>query len=128
MANITVIELMSDPDFVEPVTLTRNTEVVGQDGMVTYTQQTFDILASIQSNTDNLIMEPDLARTSGAYEIITAFPLATTTNIEACDTVAWRGAQYVVTNVGRFGNWAGTAGHYEGVMTLKTISPASGAP
>jgi hypothetical protein len=128
MANVSVVELLFDPDFVEPVTLTRNTETVGQDGNVSYTTQTFDILASIQSNTDDLVMEPDLTRTSGSYEIITAFPLATTTNIESCDTVAWRGAQYVVTNVGRFGNWAGTAGHYEGVMTLKTISPASGPP
>jgi hypothetical protein len=128
MANITVVELLSDPDFVEPVVVVRNTETVGPDGMVSYTPQSFTILASIQSNTDTLVMEPDFARTSGSYEIITTFPLATASNLDKADTVLWRGCEYVVTAVGRFGNWAALAGHYEGVMTLKTISPSVGPP
>ena len=129
MALISVAELLSDPDFVDQVTVLRNVETVGDDGLVSYATQSIAILASIQAmGGDDLTVTPDLARTGGSYEVITTFPLATATDLNKADTVLWRGIEFVVTSIGRFGNFAGTAGHYEGVMEIKTISPPAGPP
>ena len=129
MANISVAELLLDADFVDAVTVLRQVEVVGSDGLVTYTTQSIPIVASIQAlGGDDLTVTPDLARTGGSYEVITTFPLATATNTSMADTVLWRGIQFIVTSIGRFGNFAGTAGHYEGVMEIRTISPPAGPP
>jgi hypothetical protein len=129
MANISVVENLFDPDFVDPVTVLRSVEVIGQDGRVTYQTQQFDILAYIGAMSgDDLTVTPDLARTGGSYEIITTFALATATDTNKADTVLWRGCEHVVTNVARFGNFANNAGHYEATMEIKTISPQAGPP
>jgi hypothetical protein len=129
MANISVAELLFDADFCDPCTVLRQVETVGSDGIVTYTTQSIPILASIQAmGGDDLMVTPDLARTGGSYEVITTFPLATATNSSKADTVLWRGIEFVVTSIGRFGNFANSAGHYEGVMEIKTISPPAGPP
>jgi hypothetical protein len=129
MANISVVELLSDPDFVDPVTVVRKIESVGNDGIAVYLTQTIPILASIQANSgDNLFTDPDRARAGGSYEVITSFPLAVATDTTSADTVLWRGSEFVVTSIARFGNFAGGAGHYEGTMEIKTISPPIGPP
>jgi hypothetical protein len=129
MANISVAELLFDPDFVDPCTVVRQVEVVGEDGIVTYQTQQIPILASIQAASgDDLEMTQDYARTSGTYEVITTFPLATATDTTSADTVLWRGCEHIVISIGRFGNFAGNAGHYEGLMTIKTVSPPVGPP
>ena len=79
---------------------------------------------SIQSASgDELLVTPDLARTGGTYEIITAFPLVTATDLHKADTVLWHDVEFVVISVGRFGNFGG---QWEGVMTIKDISPKAG--
>jgi hypothetical protein len=129
MALISVVELLSDPDFVDPVTVLRQVETVGSDGIVSYATQTINTFASIQAaGGDSLLVTPDLARTGGSYEVITTFPLATATDTCKADTVLWRGSEFVVTGVARFGNFAGLSGHYEGTMEIKTISPPIGPP
>ena len=126
MANISVVELLNDPDFVDPCTVLRNVETVGSDGIVSYELQTFQIFASIQAmGGDDLMVTPDLARTGGSYEVITTFPLATATDTSKADTVLWRGIEFVVTSVSNFLNFDD---QYEGVMEIKTLSPPAGAP
>jgi hypothetical protein len=121
MARISVRELLFDPDFVDPVLLLRQVETVGLDGIARYAVQPINILASVQSNDDTLEMTPDLTRTEGNYEIITTFPLAIVTDQTAPDVVLWLGALYRVISVGRFGNFATNAGHYEGIMRLTSV-------
>ena len=129
MAQISVIELLTDPDFCDLVTIIRSTETVGDDGVAVYTTQTVQVMASIQANSgDTLMMLPDASRTEGTWEIITTYPLATATDTTKADTVIWRGVEHVVTSIGRFGNFAGGFGHYEGVMELKKINAPVGAP
>jgi hypothetical protein len=124
MANISVSSLLLDPDFVDPVVVTRRVEVVGDDGVASYVEQTFDILASVQSmGGDNLFSDEDSSRTGGTYEVITTFPLATATDTTAADIVRWCGVDFVVTSIGRFGNFGG---QYEGTMEIRTVSPAVG--
>lgn len=129
MALITVAELLYDADFVDPCTVLRQVETVGDDGYVTYATQSIPIVASIQAaGGDSLTVLPELARTGGTYEVITTFPLATATDTNAADIVLWRGSEFVVTQIGRFGNFANNAGHFEGLMEIKTISPPAGPP
>jgi len=122
MANITVAELLFDADFVDPCVVRREIETVGDDGIAVHEEQRISILASIQAQSgDNLFMSPDLARTEGTYEVITTFPLLCATDTTAADIVEWDGQVFVVTSIGRFGNFAAGQGHYEGIMTLKSI-------
>lgn len=124
MANITVAELLLDPDFIDPCTVVRQMQVVDDDGIAVMTEQRIQIYASIQAASgDDLMMTPDLARTESTYEIITIFPLLTATDSTAADEVQWNGWRFTVINVGRFGNWAGNSGHYEGTMRLKPTVP-----
>lgn len=124
MANITVAELLLDPDFIDPCTVVRQVQVVDDDGIAVMTEHRIQIYASIQAASgDDLMMTPDLARTESTYEIITIFPLLTATDSTAADEVQWNGWRFTVINVGRFGNWAGNSGHYEGTMRLKPTVP-----
>jgi hypothetical protein len=126
MANISVTELLFDPDFCDPVTIIRSVETVGEDGVVRYEETSYTAMASIQpASGDDLSIEPDAARTGGSYDIITAFPLATATNLTKADTVIWRDSEFVVISIERFGNFGS---QYEGVMSIKTISPREGPP
>jgi hypothetical protein len=124
MANISVSELLFDPDFCDLVTIIRAVETVDEYGKVSYSMTEYEALASIQSaGGDELTMLPDLARTGGTYEITTCFPLCTATDLTKADTVIWRDSEFVVISVGRFDNFGD---QYEGVMTIKTISPRQG--
>ena len=126
MARISVTEVVNDPDFTDPVTVVRQQTTVGNDGLLVITEQQIQIYASIQSASgDDLLMTPDLARTESTYEIITTFPLLTATDSTAADEVIWSGWRFTVINVGRFGNWAGGAGHYEGTMRQKPTVPTA---
>lgn len=122
MANITVAELLVDPDFVDPCTVLRLMERVGQDGIAQRVVVPIQIIASIQSATgDNLLLLPEAARTHGTYECITRFPLNEATDTTAADIVVWQSMQFTVISVGRFGNFANGAGHYEAIMELKPV-------
>jgi|SRR3954463_9566752 galactose-6-phosphate isomerase len=121
MALISVVELLSDPDFVDPVTVLRETEVVGEDGIAERSLRRISILASVQSNSDRLDILPEATRTSASYDIITAFPLMEATDSTNADLVQWQGMEFIVTSVGRFGNFANGHGHYEGVMELREM-------
>ena len=124
MANISVSSLLLDPDFVDPVTVRRQVETVGDDGRVTYETRTFQILASIQSMSgDNLFNDVDRSRNHGSYEVITTFPLAVATDTTSADIVLWSGVEFIVTSIGRFGNFGG---QYEGTMEIMTVSPPVG--
>lgn len=124
MANISVSELLLDPDFCDAVTVIRSEEVVSEEGYVSYATRRINVIASVQSaGGDELTMTPDLARTGGTYEINTTFPLVTATDLNKADTVIWRDVEFVVIAVARFGNFGS---HYEGIMTIKSISPKAG--
>lgn len=127
MANISVVELLSDPDFCDPCTVLRQVQTVDQFGIAQVSVVSIPILASIQSASgDDLVMTADAARTSASYEIITTFLLLTASDATAADIVQWGGEEFTVIHVDRFGNFAGGLGHYEGVMALKPTVRQSG--
>ena len=122
MANITVAELLFDPDFVDPCVVMRMLETVGQDGIARRIVVPIQILASIQAaEGDAMVMTTDASRTTGVYECITTFPLNEPTETTAADEVLWQGMAFTVITVARFGNFAGNAGHYEAIMSLKPV-------
>ena len=126
MALISVSELLTDPDFVDPVTVFRQTMTVGSDGMATTTRQAIPIVASVQAMTgEELALLPDLARAEGTMELITTFPLAIATDTTLADEVLWGGQIYTVISIARFGNFGG---QYEAIISLKSTSGRIGPP
>jgi hypothetical protein len=126
MANIDV-SFVLDSDFCDPVVVSRWNETVGDDGRAIRVLEEINAYASIQASSgDNLFLSPDLARSEGTYECITIFPLAVATDTTAADEVTWKGETFVVTQIGRFGNYG--AGHYEGMLTLKSLTTKVGKP
>ena len=126
MANIDV-SMVLDGDFCDPIVVSRWTETVDDDGMAVRVLTKIDAFASIQANSgDTLFVDPNLARSEGTYECITIFPLAVATDTTAADEVTWKGETFVVTQIGRFGNYG--AGHYEGMLTLKSVTTKVGKP
>lgn len=124
MANISVAELLVDPDFVDSCTVLRQVTKVGDDGIAVTQPVSIAIVASIQAQGgDNLFTSPDLARTEGSYEIITTFPLVAATDATMADIVVWNGRQHRVVSIGRFGNFTQGFGHYEGVMEIVSLNP-----
>jgi hypothetical protein len=124
MANISVSELLFDPDFVDPVTVLREVLTVGDDGMGVYAPVQINIVASIQAASgDSLMMSPDMSRTESGYEIITTFPLLTASDATGADIVQWNGRQFRLISVARFDNFQTGFGHYEGMMELMSINP-----
>lgn len=121
MANLSVSELCFDADFVDPVTVLRQVETVGEDGVAERALESIPILASIQSNGDRLDLLPEASRTSGSYDCITAFALCEATETTAADIVLWQGMEFLVTSVSRFGNFAPGRGHYEAVMEMRPV-------
>jgi hypothetical protein len=129
MALISVVELTFDADFVDPVTVRRRVETVGDDGVAVYIIETHEILGSVQaSGGDDLSLQPDGARSSSTYEIITAFPLQVATERTNSDLVIWRDMTFQVMSVQRFGNFAAGEGHYEATMDMMPVSTTEGPP
>jgi hypothetical protein len=126
MANIDV-SMVLDGDFCDPIVVSRWTETVDDDGMAVRVLTKIDAFASIQANSgDNLFVDPNASRSEGTYECITIFPLAVATDTTAADEVTWKGEVFTVTQIGRFGNYG--AGHYEGMLTLKSVTTKVGKP
>jgi len=129
MALISVVELCFDADFVDPVTVIRRVETVGDDGIAVYVTETNQILGSVQaSGGDDLSLQPDGARSSSTYEIITAFPLQIATERTNADLVLWRGMTFQIMSVQRFGNFAAGGGHYEATMDMLPVATTEGPP
>jgi len=128
MAELSVTEVLLDPLFMDAVTVIRRAETVGDDGLSVITEQRIPIMASIQSNSENMDFQPDMSRVHGTWEVITTFPLCVETPTNAPDIVLWRGMEHIVTSIGRFGNFANGAGHYEGVMEIKPVTTTLGPP
>jgi hypothetical protein len=124
MANISVAELLLDPDFTDPVTVLRQVETVPDDGRGQFQQVPINIVASIQATGgDALFMTPDASRTESTYDILTTFPLVTATDATGADVIVWNGRQFRLITVARFDNFQNGFGHYEGVMELMSINP-----
>ena len=122
MAQLTVAELLVDPDFVDPATVLRQMEQVGADGIARRVIVPVQIIASIQASAgDSLLLTPESARTEATYECITTFPLNEATDGTAADEIVWQGMEFTVISVARFGNFANGFGHYEALMALKPV-------
>jgi hypothetical protein len=123
MALISVVELMFDADFVDPITVLRQQETVSDEGMGVITEVTYNAVASVQASSgDTLVALPDASRASSTYECITAFPLmAPSDETTNADIVIWRGMRFRVTSVAVFANFSNGAGHYEATMEMLPV-------
>lgn len=118
---IDVSELMTDPDFVQPVTIMRRTDTVGTDGLTIVLETAFPgVLASVQpAGGDTLALLPEALRVGGVLSIWTAFSLRQASGTALSDEVIWRGARYVVMTLTDWG--LPQNGFYEAALVRKEL-------
>lgn len=127
MANLDVTELMSDPDFVSPFTVTRQGQLIdsfGRRGVSsTRKQKIFGSIQPVSART--MEVQPNLTNVSGAIEIWTQFRLEGPSTTTEADTVTWNGNDYVVVNVESFTNFG--RGYVHAIAQLRDLLAASPA-
>ena len=126
MAQITVVEVVTDPDFLDPMTVVRRAGSVGEDGELTLETTQIPILASIQSaSSDGLVLLTDLQRAEGSIEVVTVFPLRGQGSQGPPDLILWRGRVWECKVIDNYRNFANGQGHVEAIATLTDLQAGS---
>lgn len=101
MPLLDVSEILTDPDFVDTaLSVTRNTQVVGSNGIAVNTPVTTPF-SGVVTNDDGDIMlrQADGTFVNGSIMIHTRFPLTSGMAGIDADIVTWRGRRFTVINV-----------------------------
>lgn len=107
MAGIDVTELLSDPDFCDTFTVTRDVETVGTNGRATIATTVFpSVVGVVTAGQGSMLKQfPELTRVEGAVMIHTTFELRAETAASKADRIEWRGNDYRVTMVNNWMNF-----------------------
>jgi hypothetical protein len=106
MALIDTSELMSDPDFIDSFTVTRQQQTIDQHGRTVGSAILTTAYGSLQAASGRAMeMLPDTVRISGAIEIYTKFRLEGPSETTQADLINWQGSIYIVQNVQPWTNW-----------------------
>jgi hypothetical protein len=104
MPLLDVAEVLLDPDFVDSLVCTRNTQTVSEKGLATDVQTSTPFYGVVTNNTGDLLMRlAEGSRISGSITVHSQFNLIAGADGIDADIVTWDGRQYTVTNVG---NWS----------------------
>lgn len=107
MPLLDVAEILLDPDFVDSLVCTRNTQTVGNDGIAVDAQNSTPFYGVVTNNTGDLLMRlAEGSRINGSITVHSQFLLQAGSDGLDADIVTWNGRRYTVTNVGdwsRFG-------------------------
>ena len=126
MALIDVSELLTDPDFVDPITAVRRTQTVGNDGIAVFTNATLPVtLASVQpGGKDALYRFPDLANPDEWIRVYCDVRLVAHSEAEGIygDMLTWKGGRYQVQTSDDWSNFG--AGYTKALARLIPV----GAP
>jgi hypothetical protein len=106
MANIDVTELLTDPDFVDDITIVRRTSAVNDDGINVITETQLKAVASVQSGDNDLVNRlPDGIRVSDTITIYTKTEIITSKTGGYPDIVIWNNQRHQVIGVTPWGNY-----------------------
>ncbi len=107
MPFLDVTEVLEDPDLADySLVCTRQTQVVGNDGLAVNTSTTIPFSGVVTSDTGDVLER--LAAGSyikGSITIHTKFILRDGQSGEDADLVKWQGRQYMVTDVNDYSAW-----------------------
>jgi hypothetical protein len=106
MPLLDVSSLLLDPDFAQPLTIERRTEVVGSNGRATITSQIvlpapYGVILPVDTAIGGNALErgPDEQHRGAALEVITRFRLQGPSPSFQPDVIVYEGNRYVITIV-----------------------------
>lgn len=99
MALLSVSELFSDPDFVDPVTIYRKTQTINEYGEGVYTEVKIETVASVQWG--GVVFNKHERGTHFDRDIVfyCRIPLYAMDSGSYCDEIEFSGRRYMVTEV-----------------------------
>lgn len=106
VASLDVSDLLTDPDFCDPIVIQRNSQSVTAQGLGVTTPSQVQIGACVvPAGSLDLYRGMDAELLKGKIHIYTRFPLTAGENGITADIVFWRGRQYTVSAVDDFSNF-----------------------
>lgn len=122
MALIDVSELLSDPDFVDLISVIRTSYTMSGDGLSVRTEAVVSgLLGSVQpASGDTLTLVPEESRVDGMMEVWTTYPLRQAGEGIEADRILWKGKRLLVTKLDDFGNYG--AGYNHAVCTVEGVT------
>ena len=118
MALIDVSALLSDPDFVDTIIVTRVTQTVNAYGVVTATSSTINVRAAVYPAGGRILeLLPEAERGSGTITVLTTYGLIERSATQT-DEITWAGKQWRVEKVNDYRNWGG--GFVEAMCRMKS--------
>lgn len=119
MALIDVSEIVTDPDFLDSVTLIRRTSVVGNNGRNVLAESSSTVSMVVQpAKPDDLKRLPDSVRRQDAINVWYRGTLSSDAGGLYPDIVVWNSKRFQVQTSDPFGNWANGTGYTESICTL----------
>lgn len=119
MAQIDVSEVVTDPDFLDAVSLVRRTSVVNSSGRNVLAESSSSVYMVVQpASPDDLQRLPDSVRRRDAITVWYVGELSADADGQYPDIVVWNSKRYQVQTADPFGNWATGSGYTEAVCTL----------
>lgn len=120
MALIDVSELLTDPDFVDDITVLRSVRSVNDVGRAVDTPGAYYTYGCVQPAKEvQLLQIPDLERAGSYISVVTPFRLLALTETTAPDQVVWNGKYYQVSVVRDWTNYG--EGFVEAICQLTDL-------
>lgn len=105
MPLLDVTELLTDPDFVQTVTLTRRVQTVGANGVASSTGTDTDIVASVQPDMGKVVRGADGEYAAAKIVVYSRARLLGVTNSKYPDVITWKGQKYLVIGPRDWNDW-----------------------
>lgn len=108
MAQLDVTDVLDDPDFVDVgIVCVRNMQTMGTDGLAVNSSRRHYFDGVVISDSGDMLQRlPDGERVKGSITIFTKFTLMDGCKNATADVVCWRGANYTVSSVSDYSNFA----------------------
>ena len=125
MPLLDVTDVLSDPDFADTITVTRQVETVDGHGRGQIGPQTFSNVTAVVTAGQGDVLKyfPEMVNVRGAVLIHTTFRLISASETTQADLVTWEGRTYQITELNDWSTFG--AGFIMAVGTLKEFVEAA---
>jgi hypothetical protein len=123
MATIDLTDIITDPDFLDAITLIRTFVTVDDHGRAIPTESQRTILASVQpASAAALLLLPEASRLGSSLQIYTVEPLVSLQQSVYADRIVFQGSAYYIHTLNDYSNWG--AGWVSAVCTMVPLVDA----
>lgn len=123
MAQIDVSDLLSDPDFIDPVQVIRRVATVNSRGENVIVETTIDTFASVQPASSKVIQRlPEALRMADVRSFYLRLEIVQDSSTAYPDVMVFKGKRFQIQTAAPWGNWG--SGWNEGVCVAESPSNA----